>query len=168
MLPMGDRLEVLTLVLSVSHLRSLYSELTWKPDAASVGQPAKLVLTVLQKSGVAVLKEPWKWSSLIVQDAVLSCSSERAFSNIISNDCGSQLLPLLDNTVGNCPLKWEKQLLFCNCAQHWSYFCLMKQSRKTLLSLVGNSLLQLENSFCVSILFLRCSSSNDSGTFFLI
>lgn len=42
-----------------------------KTHAACVGQPAKLVLMVLQESGIAVLKEPWKWSSLIVQDAIL-------------------------------------------------------------------------------------------------
>lgn len=71
MLLLEDRLEVLTLVLSVSQLLSLYSELMQKPHAACVGQPAKLVLMVLQESGIAVLKEPWKWSSLIVQDAIL-------------------------------------------------------------------------------------------------
>lgn len=159
---------MLTLVLSVSHLLSLYPELMRTPDAACVGQPANLVLRASQRSGVAVWKEPWKWSGLQVQDAVLECSSERAFSNAITNDCGRQLLPLLDNTGGNYPLKWENQLLFCNCTQHWSYFCLMKQSRKTLLSLVDNSLLKLENSLCVSILFLRCSSSNASGTWFCV
>lgn len=55
---------MMTPMLSVSHLLSLYPELMRTLDAACVGQPANLVLRVLQKSQVAVLKEPWEWSSL--------------------------------------------------------------------------------------------------------